>query len=349
MAGIFDSKVFNAEVFGKYVETISDLKRNELLKSGVLRQRSDIKAMFPEQTGGNYARIPMFAPISGEAVNYDGSTDITATTRKTYSQGMIVVGRAQGFTEKDFSYDVTGGTNFLPAASEIAHFWDNRDQETLLSTLKGIFAMTSGDSAKFVSEHTTDISGETTDNVVGATTLNTAIQKAVGDNKNIFKVAIMHSAVATNLENLNLLEYVKNTDNNGIQRDLGLATWNGRTVLIDDNMPTESVTGTTPYTKYTTYLLGDGAFDYVDVGVKVPYEVERNAKTGGGTDTLYTRERKIFAPKGISFEPTTIPNSPTKANLEAGTSWTLAHDGASSSKAYYPHRAIPIARIISRG
>lgn len=39
------------------------------------------------------------------------------------------------------------------------------------------------------------------DALVGATTLNKAIQKAGGDNKNIFKLVIMHSEVATNLEN----------------------------------------------------------------------------------------------------------------------------------------------------
>ncbi|TIH68459.1 phage coat protein, partial [Klebsiella pneumoniae] len=36
MPAIFDSKYFNAEVFGKYVETIPKLKRNELLKSGAI-------------------------------------------------------------------------------------------------------------------------------------------------------------------------------------------------------------------------------------------------------------------------------------------------------------------------
>ena len=41
----------------------------------------------------------------------------------------------------------------------------------------------------------------------------------------------MHSQVATNLENLQLLEYLKYTDANGIQRDLTLATLNGRTVI----------------------------------------------------------------------------------------------------------------------
>ena len=352
MASIFDQKAFNAEVFGKYVDTVSDLKRNELLRAGVFRVRNDIKQMFPDQTGGNYAMIPMKAPIGGDAVNYDGSTDITSNSRKTFMQGMVVVGRAKGFVEKDFSYDITGGNDFLPVASEVAHYWDNVDQDTILSILKGIFSMTGGENAKFVSEHTTDISGAATADaqVVGATTLNSAIQKATGDNKNAFTVAIMHSVVATHLENLNLLNYIKYTDANGVQRDLGLATWNGRRVLIDDNMPTATVgSDSSAYTTYTTYVLGRDAFDYCDCGVKVPYEMSRDAKTNGGETTLYTRERKLFAPKGISYAPSVIPLSPLAASLEAGASWTLANDGANSNKSYFPHKAIPIARIISRG
>mgnify|MGYP004472874693 FL=1 len=72
-------------------------------------------------------------------------------------------------------------------------------------------------------------------NVFGVTTLNSAINKACGQNKGIFKVIIMHSDVSTNLENLRLIEYMKYTDKDGIQRDLGLATLNGKLVLIDDS------------------------------------------------------------------------------------------------------------------
>ena len=30
--------------------------------------------------------------LDGDAVNYDGETDITATSTKTFEQGMVVVG-----------------------------------------------------------------------------------------------------------------------------------------------------------------------------------------------------------------------------------------------------------------
>lgn len=344
MASLFDEKIFNGEVFAKYVDTVQDLNKNELIKSGVLNDRtSELKARFADQVGGNYQTVPIKGLIDGDALNYDGNTDITATSRKTYMQNMIVVGRAKAWVEKDFSSDITGGEDFMPMATEVAQYWQNVDQNTLLSVLKGVFAMTGGKNAEFVDLHTTDISAEG-EGKFSATTLNTAMQKALGDNKAKFGVAIMHSAVATNLENLQLLEYLKYTDANGIQRDLTMGTVNGRIVLIDDSMPAETGDdGTT----YTTYVLGTGAIDYGDFGATVPYEMGRDASTNGGQTTLYSRQRKMFAPHGISFAPTTVPLSPTNAQLENGANWTLVHDGSKSN--YISHKEIPIARIISKG
>ena len=36
---------------------------------------------------------------------------------------------------------------------------------------------------------------------------------------------------------MKLLEFMKQTDGYGIQKDLTLATWNGRTVVLDDDLP----------------------------------------------------------------------------------------------------------------
>ena len=380
---VFDSKIFNGEVFERYTQTVSDLRRNELLKAGVFVNVSgDMRARCSEQVGSQIVTEPIKGALGGNPVNYDGATDIDASSRSTISQKKVIVGRAKAWSELDFSSDITGGENFLPLANEVAHYWDNVDQNTLLAELAGIFAMSDADGRKFVATHSYDISGAS-ENKVGVTTLNTAIQRAGGDNKNAFTVAIMHSAVATSLENQNLLEYLKYTDANGVQRDLSLALWNGRVVLVDDNMPVTPVytastdtsvqAGKVYYTlsggvysvvaaptgnpstsnyyeltgaTYTTYILGRGAFEYADVGVEVPYEMARDPKTKGGKTFLYSRQRKMFAPRGISFTKDG-GTSPTDADLQAGANWAIAKsaDGAVT----YPHRAIPIARIISRG
>jgi hypothetical protein len=246
-------------------------------------------------------------------------------------------------------------------AAQVAGYWDEVDQATLLSILKGIFAMTGASNLEFVNGHTYDITTKADEaSLVGAATLNSAIQQASGDNKSKFKIAIMHSVIATNLENLKLLAYLKQTDANGVERELGLASWNGRIVLIDDSMPTEDVAavGTigqegyvAGYTKYTTYVLGEGAFDYENIGAQVPYEMNRDPKTNGGQDTLYSRQRKCFAPYGISYTKSSQATlSPTNTELENGANWTLVNDGGTgAARKYIDHKALPIARIISKG
>ena len=62
---------------------------------------------------------------------------------------------------------------------------------------------------------------------------------------------------------------------------------------------------------------------------------------------LYTRQRKVCAPKGSSFVGTPATNSPTDAELENGSNWSLIKDPTSSK--YINHKAIAIARIISLG
>lgn len=338
---LFDLKNFNAEVFGRYVDTAPNLNRNELLKSRAVIQRPQYAAMLPDQTGGNYIVMPIKDRIGGTPDNYDGSTDITADSRATYAHGRIVVGRAHGWTEKDFYSDITG-EDFEPAAQEVAEYWDDVDQNTLLATLNGIFDMTGAKNLEFVNGHTYDVSEKDAENTFDATTLNNGIQKALGDNKSKFALAIMHSQVATNIENLKLTDYLRYTDKEGITRTVSAGTLNGRMILVDDNMPTEAAEG---YTKYTTYVLGEGAIEYTNCGAKVPTEMFRDPAKNGGETTLYSRQRKIFSPIGISWNNDSNIISPTDEQLESGANWELAKGGTK----VYPHKAIPIARIISRG
>ncbi len=458
----FDSKSFNPEAFRYKVEHIPNLKMNEIKKSSALAANPDIKEVFASENGTGYARIAMRGLADGDAVNYDGETNITASATKTYEQGVVVIGRAKGWVERDFSYDITGGVDFMDnVASQVAEYKDGLDQKTILAILEGIFKM-SGDakSEEFVSKHTTTVNGAIT-----ASTLNSATNKACGANKKKFSLVFMHSDVATNLENLKLIDYLKYTDKDGITRDLTIGTWSGKLVLIDDDMPTEAtvstqgvwdievstaatagdkidicgttftwvangstvgtndielpstnnaaneataiynklnaittgeiakftwangtskhvtatqkttapgarctaevVTGAASFvvafdcttdpveaTEYTTYVLGDGAFAYEDVGVKTPFEMERNASKNGGEDTLYVRQRKCFAPFGISYERASQSSkSPTDAELANGANWVLVHSGEASaaSRTYINHKAVAIARIISKG
>lgn len=383
---LFDLVNFNGEVFDAAVRNTPNLRLNELLKSGAIVERSEYAKMLPDQMGGNYVVTPIKERLSGNTSNYDGNTDIGSTSRGNYTMGRIVVGRAQGWTEKDFNSDISGD-DYSAGAGEVAEFWDDVDQDTILSVMKGVFNMNKGEGKKFVEEHTYDVTKEENGNF-DATTLNNGMQKALGDKKAKFSMAIMHSMVATHLENLQLLEYMKYTDAQGIERPMVLATLNGRLVIVDDTMPAETVDavykkstdtqvveGKTYYTKnhtvvaaptgnpsesdyyelvseayteYTTYVFGQGAIEYTNCGTKTPSEMDRDPKKNGGESILYSRQRKVFAPYGISFKNTGII-SPTAEQLEDGNNWEIAWNNSTSDARCYPLKAINIARIKTRG
>lgn len=397
MAGKFNAKFFNGEVFQKYVDRIPNPRKTELLKSRAIRGRPELASSMRDEVGGNYISTPLKGLISGSVpMNYDGNTDITPSSTETFMQSRVVVGRANAWAELDFSYDITGGEDFMEnVAEQINDYWNEIDQDTLVAILKGVFSMTDTQGKKFVKTHTHDVTallnadGKT--GVMDATTMNTAIQRASGDQKGKFTLVLMHSVVATNLENLKLLTYLKYNDADGMQRDIGLATLNGRLVLVDDSMPVEhgydaataSTTGAVKVvasdattgqinladvkkgdfypanvaadayvveaTHYISYVLGDGAIEYTDCGAKTPYEMDRNPAVKGGQDLLYSRQRKCWAPYGISFTKASMASaSPTDAELAKGANWELV-SSAGTTKTYIDPKTIPIARIISLG
>lgn len=372
----FDAKSFNERAFGKYMSAVPNVKLNKLRESRAIVGDARLRETFKNnaQTGTVYATIPYFGLIGGQSQNYDGVSNLTTENTTTYEQGVFTYGRMNGWTEADFSYDVTGGVDFMAnVRNQINTYWNTDDQNVILAILKGIFSMANTGkgaiktaNALFVEMHTYDISapdsGDTTEAMcMSATTLNSAIQRACGDNKHKFALVICHSAVSTNLENLKLIAYLKYTDADGIERDLGMATWNGRLVVIDDSMPTEVIPAVEPveatetteavqgheaYTVYTTYVLGEGAIGFEDVGAKVPYEMVRDAKTRGGEDTLVSRKRHAVSVAGISYlKASQATNSPTNEELEKGANWSLVNDETKAIE----HKAVPIARIISRG
>ena len=150
----------------------------------------------------------------------------------------------------------------------------------------------------------------------------------------------MHSTIANRLASLDLLEYRKYTDAQGIQRQMRIADINGLTVLVDDGVPVADST-IDGAKEYTTYVLGTGTILTATAPVDVPSEVAREAAKNGGQNTLYTRIRETIHPNGFSFKKpsASYTSSPTDAQLSATANWSLVAKP----------KNIAIARIVSNG
>ena len=206
--------------------------------------------------------------------------------------------------------------------------------------------------------------------------------KAQGDKSGNIRAVAMHSVVLAELKKANLVNNVKFIDKDGIARDLGLYTWDGREIIEDDSVaPEESfaVSGDTSvqagkvyYTKsgddyvkvasptgnphtqpyyertlaYPVYLLGANAFTWQPLGVKVPLEMWRQPLTNGGQTYLINRERYFMAPFGVGFKASAMSGkAPTDAELGTASSWELVNTGGVSPKSI-ELKTIPLACIV---
>jgi hypothetical protein len=330
---------FDPELFNYNWGQIEDTTLTAMIDSGAVVRDGSIQSLI--STGSDTYTVPFYKVLDGSEVNYDGATDITSTEQAGGSQSGIVYGRAAGFGERDFTVDYNSGADPMKQiTSQVAKFWQKSRQNKLIGIMGGIFGITNTEWAN----HTTDISSAsatvTDDNRMGASTVNDAITKALGDNRAAFQMAIMHSMVASKLEALGLLQFRKYTDPQGIERTMNIADINGLTVIVDDSAPYTA--GTTDKAgAYTTYLLGSGVIRYAEAPVSVPSEVDREASVNGGMNKLYTRVRETIHPNGFTFsKPSSgYTASPTDAQLFATANWSIA-DGSNL-------KAVPMARIIS--
>lgn len=330
---------FNPELFNYAWKNVKDKTLTAMFESGAVQQNGEIANMI--SNGSDTYTVPFYNVIGGTPDNYDGATNINISDPTGTSQSGIVYGRGHGWKEKDFVVDYNSGADpMAQITSQVAKYWQKNRQSVMLKILSGVFGVAddSTDNWDEFQNHTTDISSATSTvadaNKIGATTLGDAAQKALGDAAGDITLAFMHSKVASNLNGLNLLNFLKYTDANGIERNLRIGQVNGITVIVDDSAPVESG-------KYTTYLLGAGALQYAQANVSVPSEIERNATSAGGYNALITRVRETIHPNGFTFVK---PNSgytasPTDAQLATSANWKLVA----------PAKNIAIARIISNG
>lgn len=340
---------YDPELFLMAWKNVSDPTRTALFDSGAVQTNSQIASLI--SNGSDIYTIPFYNIIGGEPDNYDGVSDITITDTTGSSQTGVVYGRAHAWRAKDFVVDFNSGANpMVQIASQVDRYWQKQRQKILLGILKGIFA-TTDNAGGFLESWKTHATSLVVDsdiaaadgNMLGEATAAEAIQKAVGDNSNIFSMAIMHSKVALNLAKKQLLEFRKYTDSSGIERTLNIADYNGLTVLVDDGVPVEDNAAASDegVKDYTTYLFGAGAIQYSKAPVENPVETHRDPYKTGGQDALITRFRETQHPNGFSFKvpSSSYTKSPTNAQLEAAANWGIAVDP----------KIIPVVKIVSNG
>lgn len=297
MAGTYLNFPYDAEIFNYDWKNTPDLVLTSILNSGAMVQDGEIAQMI--SNGSNFFTVPYYDVLGGTEQNYDGATDFTYDTIAGGTYSGCVFSRMKAWDTKSFIKDFNSGADPMSQiVAGVANYWNKKRQERLVKLLDAVFSI-SGDTDWAL--HTTNIATSTGTvaeaNKIGATTIADAIVKANGDNAGGYSLAIMHSVVANRLANLQLLEFSKYTDASGLTRALPIATANGLTVIVNDNVPVDTKIS---YAITTDNALATGKTYYTRTGEAGAY-VYKAVVTPALADILTYYEKSDAADEYTTF------------------------------------------------
>jgi len=320
IADVVQNKAF-AQYFARAV-----LDRSNLFKSGIAVADPAIQAKCNEAGfGGSFVNLPFWNALSTASADERlAEQDLTPQNITAGQDVAVICRRGKAFGSNDLAADVAGNDPMLVIANQLADYWNARNQERMMSVMKGVFAHNvSTDGSDLV----LDISGEEgTAALLSKDSILLAAQ-LLGDRKTELTAVAMNSVVETYLAALDT--------NAGLYRASdGAATlskYNGRDIIIDDKC------GYDPSTKKVEiYLFGRGAIAYCDCPVKTPFEVGRNKLDACGRDFLVSRVANICHIRGYKWNVTDTNPSNDKvgtsgqsgyiAGLSDGGNWTRVYD-----------------------
>lgn len=292
-------------------------ERSALIQSGIAVIDAKIAQICQAAGfGGKTINLPYWNAISGaDEVLADTGDGLTVNAITAGQDVATILRRGKAWGVNDLAAEIAGDDPLKNVADRIADYWARRQQVTLFSTLKGVFA---DNVAANGSDLVLDISQETgDDNLLSKDTLLFAAQ-LLGDAKENLVAIAMNSQAETVLNIAGSAgSLYKPAETPGT-----LPTYNGRKVVMDDNCPYSAATGVAEI-----FLFGAGAVALNEVPVMNPLETGRELLKGN--DILVTRRGWISHVRGVKWDPAAqVPAgaTPTNAELEAAANWTRVWD-----------------------
>ena len=233
---------------------------------------------------------------------------------------------AQAWSVNHLAKVISGDDPMQAIVDLVAEYWARTDEGLVVSCLKGIFAAASmaGNKLAIASE---SIAGQSAATRLNGSTFVDACAK-LGDVSDRLTAVAMHSATEAALRKLDLIDFIPDSEGKPMLR-----TFQGRKVVVDDNLPTRA--GTTDGTVYTTYLFGQGAFgkgasplDGTPLQGGTGTQGVEVARVPLDSDTvIINRRRYILHPRGVKFTSASVAaDSPTNAELETAANWVRVYE-----------------------
>lgn len=295
------------EVFTPYVIE-KTAEKSRLLTSGMAVASEKLNQLI---TGGGLTlQMPFWKDLQGDDEVLSDQRSLTPGKIGSGKDIAALLLRGKAWGANDLAGALAGDDPMNAIAERVSDYWARREQKILLSVLKGVFAAAS------MSNHILDRSTKG----IGAEVILDGKQ-LLGDSADQLEALFMHSAVYTQLQKQNLIEYVSgSTGPSG--SPIQIPTYLGYKIIIDDGAPKAGDV-------YTTYLFARGVVARgagVPVG-QVPTETDRDSLAG--EDILINRIATVIHIYGVKWkgDPANAQDStPANSDLEIGTNWERVYE-----------------------
>jgi hypothetical protein len=318
MANVQIADIYNPLVFSG-AEQESQLELNAFLASGVMVVDPRITAM--ASVGGNIGELPFFKPLGTEEPNYsDDVTGNTSTPNKITSGIMKyrLASQNQSWSTMDLAVDLALIDPVQAITGRIGQYWATTLERRLIQSTMGILNdNVANDASDMVVNIATDAVGAP---VAAELVSNDAIldaQQTAGDHQAGFAAIAMHSVVYSRLRKQQLIDFIRDADNNTLFQMYG-----NLRVIVDDSL--SAIAGVNRVT-YTTVIFGAGAVASGMGNTTTPSELYRSPSSGngGGQSDLYSRRADIVHPLGFEFTSASVAGqSATLAELATAANWS---------------------------
>jgi hypothetical protein len=300
--------------------TVNSVERTAFFESGILTSNSDMSTLLSSPS--NTFTIPWWVDLDASIEsNYsnDVYTDIAVPLSvHTASMQARAAYLNEGWNCMNLVKNITKQDPLEFVAGRLLSYWRKVAQRRAIATVVGIY---NDNVASNGSDMVIDAGGQ-----ISAAAIIRA-KATMGDYSGQLgglSVIAMHSAVQTELQILNLIDFTPIAD-----QIPEFGRFQGMRVVVDDGMPV--ITGTP--NKYLSVIFGPGALGFAEETPPgedgLEYDRAPDRGNGGGTETLWNRRNFVVHPLGYSFLSATITGTPTTtrpvsanwADLALATNW----------------------------
>lgn len=302
------SDVIVPEIFTPYVIE-KTAEKSRILTSGIAIANPKLNELVT--AGGITMNMPYWKDLTGDDEVLSDQNPLTPGKINADKDIAALLLRGKAWGANELAGALAGDDPMEAIADRVADYWARQEQKILVSVLTGIFAAAS------MSNHILDRSTQV---ISGNMVLDA--KQLLGDSADQLQAIMMHSAVYTELQKQNLIQYTTTSDGK-----ITIPTYLTYQVIVDDGMPVQTVgEGANAYKVYTTYLFAKGSIGRGE-GTPVsltPTETDRDSLAG--EDILINRRALVLHAMGVKWVGQPVGVTPSNTELATGTNWVRVYE-----------------------